>query len=132
VTKVLSLGREQTKWLILRESVATKSTKIEVNDAAPTVEVFKLRDVTADEKSEVMPEKMMQESAIKALEPAPKAKPVVKPVEPVKSPPVPAKIEPAKVEVKVEASKVESNKDKPLPPEDGPGYFERMLEKIGF
>ena len=132
VTKVLSLGSEQTKWLILRESVATKSTKIEVNDASPTVEVFKLRDVTADEKSEAMPEKIMQESAIKALEPAPKAKPIVKPVEPVKPAPVPAKIEPAKAEVKLEASKVESNKDKPLPPEDAPGYFERMLEKIGF
>ena len=88
--------------------------------------------MTADEKSEAMPEKMMQESAIKALEPAPKAKPIVKPVEPVKPAPVPAKIEPAKAEVKVEASKVESNKDKPLPPEDAPGYFERMLEKIGF
>lgn len=132
VTKVLRLGSEQTKWLILRESVATKSTKIEVNEASPTVEVFKLRDVTADEKSEAMPERMMQESAIKALEPAPKAKPIAKPVEPVKPASVPAKIEPAKAEVKVEVSKVESNKDKPLPPEDAPGYFERMLEKIGF
>lgn len=138
VTKVLSLGKEQTQWLILKESVAAKSTNIEVSDASPPVEVFKLRDVTVDEKSEAMPEKMIQESANKALEPAPKAKPIVKPVEPlkpvepVKPAPVPAKIEPAKTEVKVEASKVESNKDKPLPPEDTPGYFERMLEKIGF
>jgi outer membrane protein assembly factor BamE len=112
------------------------------NDAAP-VETFKLRDVTADEKSEAMPEKMIQESAKKAIEPAPVAKPMIKSVEPVKPAPTPAAKEvkpvvkedapaPAKVEVKAEVSKVESNKDKPLPPEDAPGYFERMLEKIGF
>jgi outer membrane protein assembly factor BamE len=74
----------------------------------------------------------------------PLAKPINKPVEPLKPAPVakevkpvakelsPAKIEPAKAEVKAEVSKVESSKDKALPPEDAPGYFERMLEKIGF
>ena len=100
--------------------------------------------MTADEKSEAMPEKMLQESAKKALESPPAAKPIIKPVEPAKPAPaakevkpvvkevVPAKVEPAKAEAKAEVSKVESNKDKPLPPEDAPGYFERMLEKIGF
>ena len=90
-----------------------------------------------------MPEEMIQESAKKAQEPAP----VVKPAEPVnpapvKAEPAPAKVEsvkpepvkvaPAKVAPAAEPAKVESNKDKPLPPEDAPGYFERMLEKIGF
>jgi outer membrane protein assembly factor BamE (lipoprotein component of BamABCDE complex)/ketosteroid isomerase-like protein len=142
VTKVLSLSNDQKQWLILKESVAKSSKPRVTNDAAP-VETFKLRDVTADEKSEAMPEKMIQESAKKAIEPAPVAKPMIKPVEPVKPAPTPAAKEvkpvvkedapaPAKVEVKAEVSKVESNKDKPLPPEDAPGYFERMLEKIGF
>jgi outer membrane protein assembly factor BamE (lipoprotein component of BamABCDE complex) len=142
VTKVLSLSNEQKQWLILKESVAKSSKPRVTNDAAP-VETFKLRDVTADEKSEAMPEKMIQESAKKAIEPAPVAKPMIKSVEPVKPAPTPAAKEvkpvvkedapaPAKVEVKAEVSKVESNKDKPLPPEDAPGYFERMLEKIGF
>ena len=142
VTKVLSLSNEQKQWLIVKESVA-KSSKPRVTDDAPAVETFKLRDVTADEKSEAMPEKMIQESAKKAIEPASVAKPIIKQVAPVKPAPTPAAKEvkpalkedapaPAKVEVKAEVSKVESSKDKPLPPEDAPGYFERMLEKIGF
>lgn len=132
VSKVLSLNNAQQKWLIVKEAVATKSAKSEVSDDTPAVEVFKIRDVTADEKSEAMPEKMIQESAKKALESTPVAKPATKPVEvakpAVKEVPPPAKVEPSKAEV----SKLESNKDKPLPPEDAPGYFERMLEKIGF
>ena len=143
VTKVLSLINEQNQWLIVKETVA-KLSKPVVADDAPPVETFKLRDVTADEKSEAMPEKMLQESAKKALEPPPAAKPIIKPAEPAKPAPAakevkpvvkevaPAKVEPAKAEAKAEVSKVESNKDKPLPPEDAPGYFERMLEKIGF
>ena len=143
MNKVLSLSKEQNHWLIVKESSATKSPKAQVDDGLPVVEVFKLRDVTADEKSEAMPEEMIQESAKKAQEPAP----VVKPAEPVnpapvKAEPAPAKVEsvkpepvkvaPAKVAPAAEPAKVESNKDKPLPPEDAPGYFERMLEKIGF
>ena len=145
MTKVLILINEQKQWLIVKESVAKsskpKSSKPRVtNDVAP-VEIFKLRDVTADEKSEGMPEKMIQESAKKAVEPAPVAKPIIKPVEPAKPTPAAKEVKPAlkedaplpaKVEVKAEASKSESTKDKPLPPEDAPGYFERMLEKIGF
>ena len=143
MNKVLSLSKEQNRWLIVKESSATKSPKAQVDDGLPVVEVFKLRDVTADEKSEAMPEKMIQESAKKAQEPAPVVKPAepVKPA-PVKAEPVPAKVEsakpepvkiaPAKVAPVTEPAKAESNKDKPLPPEDAPGYFERMLEKIGF
>jgi outer membrane protein assembly factor BamE len=142
-TKMLSLSNEQKQWLIVKEIIVKSSKPLSAVDAPP-VETFKLRDVTADEKSEAMPAKMIQESAKKALEPAPLAKPIIKPDEPLKPAPVakemkpvvkelvPAKIEPAKSEVKAEVSKVESSKDKPLPPEDAPGYFERMLEKIGF
>jgi outer membrane protein assembly factor BamE len=134
VTKVLSLSREQNQWLIVRESLAAKASKVEANDGAQVVEVFKLRDVTADEKSEAMPEKMMQESARKALEPAVPAKP-----EPVKAAPAivpaPKEVKPVTTDLapaKSEAAKAELNKSKALPPEDAPGYFERMLEKIGF
>lgn len=143
VTKMLSLLNEQKQWLIVKEAVM-KPAKPLLADDAPPLETFKLRDLTADEKSEAMPAKMIQDSAKKSLESAPVAKPISKPVEPVNPSPAtkevkpvvkevpPAKVEPAKAEVKAEASKVESNKDKPLPPEDAPGYFERMLEKIGF
>ncbi len=142
-TKMLSLSNEQKQWLIVKETIVKPAKPLSPDDA-PLVETFKLRDVTADEKSEAMPAKMIQESAKKVLEPAPLAKPIIKPVEPLKPAPVakemkpvvkelaPAKFEPAKSEVKAEVSKVESPKDKPLPPEDAPGYFERMLEKIGF
>jgi outer membrane protein assembly factor BamE len=142
-TKMLSLSNEQKQWLIVKEAIVKPSKPLSADDAPP-VETFKLRDVTADEKSEAMPAKMIQESTKKALEPAPLAKPIIKSVEPLKPAPVakemkpvvkelaPAKIEPAKSEVKAEVSKVEPSKDKPLPPEDAPGYFERMLEKIGF
>ncbi len=130
VTKVLSLSNEQQQWLIVKEAVATKSAKAEVNDGSPVVEVFKMRDVTADEKSEAMPEKMIQESAKKALEPAPVR---VEPATVVAPAPKEVKsVVKALAPAKVDQAKVESNKDKALPPEDAPGYFERMLEKIGF
>lgn len=142
MTKVLILINDQKQWLIVKESVAKLSKPRVADDAAP-LETFKLRDVTADEKSEAVPEKMIQDSAKKSIEQAPVAKPIIKPVEPLKPVPMPVTKEvnpvvkgdaptPAKVEVKAEVSKAESSKDKPLPPEDAPGYFERMLEKIGF
>lgn len=132
VTKVLSLSGDQNQWLITKEVVVAKAVKSDVNNAAPVVEVFKLRDVTADEKSEAMPERMIQESAKKALEPAPVSK-----LAPVKAEVAltPKEVKPAAKDVapaKSEPNKVESDKDKALPPEDAPGYFERMLEKIGF
>jgi outer membrane protein assembly factor BamE (lipoprotein component of BamABCDE complex)/ketosteroid isomerase-like protein len=130
VTKMLSLSNEQNQWRILKEAVVKPSKPLVANDAPP-VETFKSRDVTADEKSEAMLAKMIQESAKKLLEPikpAPAPKEVKAPLKEV----VPIKVEPAKTEVKAEAIKPEVNKDKPLLPEDAPGYFERMLEKIGF
>jgi len=62
-----------------------------------------------------------------AQEPVKQPEPVSKPAEaqPVKS--EPAQIEPAKVEPRKATIPAED-----LPPEDDPGYFERMLEKIGF
>ena len=119
VTKVLSLTNEQNHWLIVKESVVKPSKPVMADDAS-SVETFKIRDVTSDERSEAMPEKMIQESANKALTPAPMAKSLVKPVDSIKT------------DTNSEVSKIESNKDKPLPAEDAPGYFERMLEKIGF
>lgn len=72
---------------------------------------------------------------------AEESKPVEQPAqEPVKQPeptPKPMETEPAKSEpAKIEPAKVEPRKASipadELPPEDDPGYFERMLEKIGF
>ena len=136
VNKVLDFENINGNWLIVKESVVkefAKPAKAEVGG-----EMYaKPRDVTADEKSETMPEKLLQESARQAQQVKPiETKPAeVKPVE-VKS------VEPKPVEVPVEvkrpAAKAEtqkapvSKKDVPLPPEDAPDFFERMLEKIGF
>jgi len=73
--------------------------------------------------------------AAKPAEVAPKpvveevAKPVEKPVEKVTKPAA-VKAEPKPVAASKPAPAPEPEKD--LPPEDAPGYFERMLEKIGF
>lgn len=58
-------------------------------------------------------------------QPRTEAKPAPKVVEPVKT--ESTKVEPAKVESKPAPIPADE-----LPPEDDPGYFERMLEKIGF
>jgi outer membrane protein assembly factor BamE len=64
----------------------------------------------------------------------PKAEPVKQPEAQVKPEPkaaapkaAPVEVEPAKVEPKTASIPADE-----LPPEDDPGYFERMLEKIGF
>jgi outer membrane protein assembly factor BamE len=68
--------------------------------------------------------------APKPAEPAPaKAAPVPAPAEQVKSEPI--KAEPAKSEP-TQPAKSATAPAEDLPPEDDPGYFERMLEKIGF
>jgi outer membrane protein assembly factor BamE len=65
-------------------------------------------------------------------EPVKQSGPVSKPVEAQPAKSEPAQVEPAKVEpAKVEPRKATIPADD-LPPEDDPGYFERMLEKIGF
>ena len=97
-----------------------------------------VRKTTTDEKSEAMPEKMLQESAKEAVQYSPEVKPepIVLPQEtmpePVKSEQTPP-LQDTKPKESVPApSRSETNKDNPLPPEGASGYFERMLEKIGF
>lgn len=143
VNKMLSFENANNQWLIVKESVTTELLQAKemqpANAEAADAMYVKPRDVTADEKSEAMPEKLLQESAKQAQQ----AKPVVR----VESKPVEAKpaevkvVEPAPVKqpaAKVEPEKVPANKpaankkDQPLPPEDAPDFFERMLEKIGF
>ena len=124
VNKALSFENANGQWLIVKELLASevgRSAKSKVSEEA----YVKPRDVTADEKSETMPEKMLQESAKEAQQAKPEVKaapaPEAKPVE-VKQP-----------DVKAETQKAPVNKkDVPLPPEDAPDFFERMLEKIGF
>ena len=136
VNKVLNFENINGNWLIVRESVVTelaKPVKAEVSG-----EMYaKPRDVTADEKSEAMPEKLLQESAKQAQQVKPmETKPAeVKPVEAKSAEPKPVEV-PAQVKqpaAKAESQKAPVNKkDAPLPPEDAPDFFERMLEKIGF
>lgn len=146
VNKVLDFENINGNWLIVRESVVTEFSKPVKADVSSEMYV-KPRDVTADEKSEAMPEKLLQESAKQAQQVKPiETKPV--PVKPIESKPVepkPAEVKlsepkPAEVpaQVKQPAVKAEtqkapvSKKDAPLPSEDAPDFFERMLEKIGF
>jgi outer membrane protein assembly factor BamE len=94
--------------------------------------------VRAEPKPEAVPEKAVPEAAkpqpAEQAAPEPAAEPVKPPEAPAKPAATPesvktepAKAEPAKVEPKTAPIPAED-----LPPEDDPGYFERMLEKIGF
>ena len=124
--------------MILKESVLSKSTKSDVQMDGSLAGIPTVRKTTTDEKSEAMPEKMLQESAKEAVQYSPEVKPepIVLPQEtmpePVKSEQTPP-LQDTKPKESVPApSRSETNKDNPLPPEGASGYFERMLEKIGF
>ncbi len=138
VVKVLSFERTQNEWMIVRELVtgkadSQKSSAAEVRESSEPLEAGKPRELTVDEKTDGPPvRKQATETKEDALVPPAKtdAEPVVvpevkkaieKPVE--KSVPQPA-VKPVE--------KLQPNKNKPLPEEGEPGYFERMLEKIGF
>jgi hypothetical protein len=138
VVKVLSFERTQNEWMIVRELVtgkadSQKSSAAEVKESSEPLEAGKPRELTVDEKTDGPPvRKQATETKENALVPPAKtdAEPVVvpevkkaieKPVE--KSVPQPA-VKPVE--------KLQPNKNKPLPEEGEPGYFERMLEKIGF
>ena len=131
VNKVLDFENINGNWLIVKESVVkelAKPAKTEVGG-----EMYaKPRDVTADEKSETMPEKLLQESARQAQQVKPiETKPAE--VKPVESKPVEVPAQVKQPAAKAETQKAPVNKkDAPLPPEDAPDFFERMLEKIGF
>ena len=138
VVKELKLAVEQNTWVILKESVLSKSTKSDVQMDGSLAGIPTVRKTTTDEKSEAMPEKMLQESAKEAVQYSPEVKPepIVLPQEtmpePVKSEQTPP-LQDTKPKESVPApSRSETNKDNPLPPEGASGYFERMLEKIGF
>ena len=114
--------------MIVRESVTGKASSVKENlmpEAVEPVEAGKPREVTVDEKTEGAPvrskkpdvEPLVVPVEKPVVQPKPEVKPVQKPLEKAAEQPV----------VKPQASK-----DKPLPAEDEPGYFERMLEKIGF
>jgi len=57
VVKELSLANEQNNWVILRESVLSKSVDLEVQKDNALADIPKVREATSDEKSEAMPEK---------------------------------------------------------------------------
>lgn len=87
----------------------------------------------AEPKREAAPVEAKPAEPVKAAEPPAQPAPVKRPAAQPKPAPAP---EPVKAEpAKVEAAQPEPRKTIPadeLPPEDDPGYFERMLEKIGF
>ena len=62
VNKVLDFENINGNWLIVKESVVTELAKPVKSEVSGEM-YAKPRDVTADEKSEAMPEKMLQESA---------------------------------------------------------------------
>jgi outer membrane protein assembly factor BamE len=80
------------------------------------------KQVTEPKEEVVIPPAKIDPQPAPAPAPAPEVKKAIeKPVE--QSVPQPA-VKPAE--------KLQPNKNKPLPEEGEPGYFERMLEKIGF
>jgi outer membrane protein assembly factor BamE len=145
VVKVLSFERIQNEWMIVRELVSgktgsQKSTMTEALAAPEVVEAGKPRELTMDEKTDGPP---VRKPAIEPKENVvvPPAKtesePVVVPSEPVVVPEVEKAVEkPVKKSVPQPAvkpvEKLQPKTTKPMPEEGEPGYFERMLEKIGF
>ena len=80
---------------------------------------------------EAVPPAAAPAEATPAPVPVPDAAPA--PAEPQPAEPVPAKTQPEPAKPQAETKQpAESAPEGDLPPEDAPGYFERMLEKIGF
>ena len=160
VSKLMVFEQQNAEWRIVKESVVAKvdgilPSALESNQISEPLEAGKPRDVTLDEKSEGPPVRK-QAPAVQAAPPEPEevaeeqpasetqmpdeavdAKPVSKPVEKTKDQAVekPAEKPVVKPVTKVPSKAVEkndSNKSKPLSEEDEPGYFDRILEKIGF
>ena len=143
VNKVMSFENASGQWLIVKESVTTdrlQPTEVQPAKAESASEMYvKPRDVTPDEKSEAMPEKLLQESARESAKQAQQVKPAIK-LEPKPVEAKPAEVKPVEIKQpvakavpeKVPEIKPTARKDAPLPPEDAPDFFERMLEKIGF
>lgn len=138
VVKVLSFERNQNEWMIVRELVTGKadSQKSTITEASPTsdvVEAGKPRELTPDEKTDGPPvRKQPVEPKEDVVVPPAKAEP-----EPVAPPEVEKAVEkPVKKSVPQPAvkpvEKLQPKTNKPMPEEGEPGYFERMLEKIGF
>jgi ketosteroid isomerase-like protein len=160
VSKLIVFEQQNAEWRIVKESVVAKvdgilPSTLESNQISEPLEAGKPRDVTLDEKSEGPPVRK-QAPAVQAAPPEPEevaeeqpasetqmpdeavdAKPVSKPVEKTKDQAVekPAEKPVVKPVTKVPSKageKNDSNKSKPLSEEDEPGYFDRILEKIGF
>ncbi len=138
VVKVLSFERNQNEWMIVRELVTGKadSQKSTLTEASPTsdvVEAGKPRELTPDEKTDGPPvRKQPVEPKEDVVVPPAKAEP-----DPVAPPEVEKAVEkPVKKSVPQPAvkpvEKLQPKTNKPMPEEGEPGYFERMLEKIGF
>ena len=135
VVKVLAFEREKTEWMIVKESVTGKASSVKENvmpEVVEPVEVGKPREVTVDEKTEGAPVRSKKPDVEPLV--APVEKPAIKAPEPLVQPKPEAKPVQRSVDKAVEqpVAKPQAGKDKPLPAEDEPGYFERMLEKIGF
>ena len=132
------------------KSFTPEPTKEPLKAPAPVVDPAEAEpkaEPAAPVKQEVQPapageEKAATPAAAEPMQPAEEQpKPAVKPADPAPTKAAPVKPEPVRSEpVKSEPAKSEpSQPAKPatvpaedLPPEDDPGYFERMLEKIGF
>jgi outer membrane protein assembly factor BamE len=128
-----------------KEPLTAPAPVVDPSKAQPKAEP-KAEPVTpAQPEEQPAPAEEEKAAAPAAAEPAQPAaeqpKPAAKPAEPAPAKAAPAPAEP----VKSEAVKPEPAKSEPaqpaksatvpaedLPPEDDPGYFERMLEKIGF
>jgi outer membrane protein assembly factor BamE (lipoprotein component of BamABCDE complex) len=124
VDKQLELSFENGRWLITRELVNVKGVGKKAKASNLDDEVYeKPREVTADERGEAMPEKLIEESAKSVGAPVTSTS---------KSPdPVPVETVPSAPSDAVVQSPDKKHEDA-LPNEDAPDYFERLIERIGF
>jgi hypothetical protein len=140
VVKVLSFERTQNEWMIVKELVKGKadSQQLTITQTSPTPEVVeagKPRELTMDEKTDGPPvRKQVDEPKEEVVVPpakavpAPAALPVPEVKKAIEKPVEQSVPQPAVKSVE----KLQPKTTKPMPEEGEPGYFERMLEKIGF
>jgi outer membrane protein assembly factor BamE (lipoprotein component of BamABCDE complex)/uncharacterized protein YchJ len=140
VIKSLVFGLENQQWKIVSETIVSQQDSSKANsskDYAPASTIKeKSREEILNERTEGPPPNLSApiidsvESQRQEVLPIEATK--VEPVEEMKPVEVKPSAKPVKKSLDKPVSKPSPSKEKSLPEEEEPGYFDRILEKIGF
>lgn len=136
VMKALVFELENKQWKIVSESVISKlspsQSKPSKEEASPPLVKEKTREEILNERTDgppiqpLTPETNLETVAPENKEALPAQETKVEPIETKPS------AKPVKKMLDKPVSKPSASKEKPLVDEEEPGYFDRILEKIGF